>query len=81
MAHGADEFAVAERVISCEFYFATLTFGPSSTLKTRMTALLEAIAFVLRSYFRELPAVLAEQFLQHDFGFLDFGGIKLTFDA
>src|SRR6059036_608289 len=109
--------------------FPTLTLGPSSILKTRMTALLEAMrsycgvtlancrpcsasnsfsttsaflifdlgafldfenendgvagsdALVLRSDFSELPAMLGQQLLQHDFRFLDLGGIKLAFNT
>src|SRR6266576_6403568 len=46
VTHGANQLAVAESVVSLEFDFTDLDFRPSSILKTRMTALLEA----MRSY-------------------------------
>src|SRR5437899_3974743 len=81
VAHGANQLAVAESVVSLEFDFADLDFRAFLDLENENDGVAGSDALVLRSDFRELPAVLGQQFLQHDFRFLDFGGIELAFDA
>src|SRR5437016_5963697 len=81
MAHGTNQLAAAESVFSLEFDFANLDLRAFLDFEDENDSVAGSNAFVLRSNFRELPAVLGQQFLQHDFGFLDFGGIKLAFDA
>ncbi len=59
----------------------TLTFGPSSMLKTSLTALVAGDALVSRLHRGELVPVRGEQFLDHHFGARDFCGIELALDA
>ena len=81
VAHGADQLAVAEGVVSCELNFPDLDLRAFLDLKNQNDGVAGSDALVLWGDFRELAAVLAQQFLQHDFGFLDFRGIELAFDA
>src|SRR6266853_2955630 len=81
VTHSANQLAVAESVVSTELDFADLNLGAFLDLENENDGVAGGDAFVLRGDFRELAAVLAQQFLQHDFRFLDFGGIELAFDA
>ncbi len=81
VAHGADQFTVAESVVSGEFDFADFDLRAFLDLENENDGVAGSYALVLRSDFRELAAVLAQQFLQHDFRFLDFRWIELAFDA
>src|SRR5436309_6308756 len=81
VAHGANQLAVTESMVSLEFDFADLDFRAFLDLENENDGVAGSDALVLRSDFRELPAVLGQQFLQHDFRFLDLGGIKLAFNT
>ncbi len=79
VVHGANQFAVAERVISREFYFPDLYLRSFVYFKHQDHGVAGSDSFVLRRHRRELPAMFAEQFLQHHFRFLDACGIELAF--
>ena len=65
--HGADQLAVAERMVADEFDGADFNFGTFINLEDEDYGVARGDAFVLRGDFGELAAVLAEQFLQNDF--------------
>src|SRR5579859_2318357 len=79
MSHGPDEFAVAERVVPYKLDRADFNLGAFVNLEDQNHSIAGGDAFVLRSHFRELAAVLSEQFLEYDFGPLDFCGIEWAF--
>ena len=58
----------------------TLTFGPSSILKTSFTALVAAMRLVGWLHGGELVPMFGQQSLDHHFGAYDYGGIELAFD-
>src|SRR5438132_10455933 len=61
VAHGADQLAVAESVISGELDFADLDLGTFLDLENENDGVAGSDALVLRSDFGKLAAVLAEQ--------------------
>src|SRR5467141_386428 len=81
VAHGADELAVAESVVAGELDSADLDLGAFLDFENENDGVAGSDAFVHRRDFGKLAAVFAQQFLQHDFRFLDFSGIELAFDA
>src|SRR5713226_5020320 len=68
-------------MVSREIDFADLDLRAFLDLENENDGVAGSNALVLRSDFRELPAVFAQQVLQYDFRFLDFRGIELAFDA
>ena len=60
MAHGADQLAIAECVVSSEFDFANLDLRAFLDLENENDGVARGNTLVLRSDFRELPSVLAE---------------------
>src|SRR6266436_1138701 len=81
VSHGADELAIAERVIAGEFNLADLYLGTFVDFENEDDRVAGGDALVLRRDFGKLAAVLAQQFLQDDFRFLDARGVELAFDS
>src|SRR5882724_7547316 len=81
MAHRANEFAVAERMVAGEFDLSDLDLWAFFHFENQNDGVARCDALVLRRNFRKLTAVFAEQFLDDDFGLLDFCGIKLAFNG
>ncbi len=79
VAHGANELAIAEGVIAGELDAPDLHLGPFLDFKDQDDGVAGGDALVLRRNFCELPAMFAEQLLEHDFGFFNARGVKLTF--
>ena len=71
MPHRPDQLPVAERVVSCELNLADLDLRPLVNLEDQNHRVARGDSFVLRRDRRELPPVLAQQFLQHHFRLLD----------
>src|SRR5690349_15334391 len=80
MLHGADKLAIAESMITREFDSADFDFGAFVNFEYKNDRVARGDALVLRRHFRKLPPMFAEQFLNHHFSFLDFGGVEGTFD-
>ena len=83
MAHGADEFAVAEGVVALvELNRADFYFGPFSHLEDQDNGIAGGNAFVFGRHRGELVAMLGKQLLERHFRFFNFRGIeKLALDA
>src|SRR5258706_7774409 len=79
MAHGANELAIAESVIAGQFDLANFYLGPFFHFENQNDRVAGGNALVLRRDFGKLAPMLAEQFLQDNFGLLDACGIKLAF--
>src|SRR6267142_1452914 len=79
VAHGANELAIAEGVIPGKFDLADLYLRPFFHFENQDDGIAGGNALVLRRNFGELASMLAEQFLQDNFGLLDAGGIELAF--
>ena len=79
MAHRADELAIAERVIAGEADVADFNFGAFLNFEDENDGVAGGDALVLRRDVGELAAVLAEEFLEDDFGFLDARGVEAGF--
>jgi hypothetical protein len=81
MAHSANQLAIAERMIALELDSADLDLGTFLDFENKNDGVAGSDALVLRRDLRELTAMLSEKLFQHHFGFLDFRGIELAFDA
>ena len=81
VAHGADELAIAEGVVAGELDVADFNFRAFLNLEDEDDGVAGSDALVLRRDGGELAAVLAEQFLQDDFGFLDARRVEAAFDG
>src|SRR2546430_290954 len=81
VAHGANQLTVAESVVALEFNLSDFDLGAFLDFENENDGVAGSDALVLRSDFSELPAMLGQQLLQHDFRFLDLGGIKLAFNT
>src|SRR6266436_6612890 len=81
VAHGADQLAVAESVISGELDSADLDLGPFFDFENKNDGVAGGDALILRADFGELAAVFGEELLQDHLGFFYFCRIELAFDA
>ena len=81
MTHGANQLAIAERMIAGEFDVADFDLGAFFNFENEDDRVTGSDSFVLGSDLGELTAVFTEQLAQHHFGFFDFRGIKLAFHA
>src|SRR5260370_11469507 len=79
--HRTNQFAVAEGVVAGKFDFADFDLRSFIDFEDQNYRVAGSDAFVLRTDFRKLPTVFAQQFLDHHFRFFDFGGIELAFHA
>src|SRR5262249_17982219 len=68
-------------MIAGELDLADLDFWPLDNLKNENDGVARSDALVLRRDLGELAPMLAEQLLQHHFGFLDLGRIEWAFNA
>ena len=78
--HRPDQFPAAERVVPCELNFADFDLRAFIYLEDQDHCVARGDAFVFRRHGRKLPPVLAQQFLQDHFRFLDSRGIELAFN-
>ena len=81
VAHRADELAIAESVIAGEADVADFDFRAFLNLEDEDNGVAGGDALVLRRDGGELAAVLAKEFLEDDFGFLDARRIEAAFDG
>ena len=81
VAHGTQQLAIAERVIAGELDVADLNLGALDDFEDEDDGVAGGDAFVLRRDLGKLAAVLAEEFLENDFGFFDARGIETALDG
>ena len=68
-------------MVSGELDSADLDFGAFLDFENENDGIAGSDALVLRRDLGKLAAMLAQQLFQDDFGFFDFRGIELAFDA
>jgi len=80
MAHGANDSAGGEGGIPRDHDLADLHLGTLVDVKNEFHRVGARNPLIGGLHHGELAAVLGQQLLQDDFGFLDFRGIELAFD-
>ena len=80
MAHGSNDPAAGKSFVPNNCDRAHLDFGPFIDVENQFDGVGGRDALVGGLYGGKLAPVLGQQFLDHHFRALDFGGIELAFD-